>query len=168
MKSLLLFIFLLICKIGLSQDIVYSTPKFEIKYPASWKLNTSKIAATELMIVAPMENENDKIGENVSLRIQKIKDRKFTMATYKEFFEEGIKSQESSSKIFHSSIVKLDGMEYFDISYEEENSGYKIIVNRFCFIKHKKLYSLSLNVEADKFEQYRETGMNILKSFQFK
>ena len=79
MKSITLFILLILTHSAFSQNSI-STEKakfikdsYNIQYPKTWKLDTSKSMGVDLFIFSPLENETDKFRENVNILIQDLR-----------------------------------------------------------------------------------------------
>ena len=74
----------------------------------------------------------------------------------------------NNGKIFNSEVKQSTKGKYFRMEYSFIQDNRKFRGIQLCFIKNKKAYLLTFTSDLNKFEQYKNIGENILKSFNVK
>lgn len=141
---------------------------FTINYPATWNLDQSGQMGTSLMLFSPVESEQDKFRENVNVIIQDLKGMDIDLDKYTKISEDQVKNLITNSKIVESNRIKNGNSEYHKIIYTGEQGLFKLTFEQYYLIKKDKAYILTFTSEQDKYEDFKETGEEILNSFQLK
>jgi photosystem II reaction center protein PsbP len=150
------------------QFIKLAKDNYKIEYPASWTLDTSGLAGSELFVLSPLENDTDKFRDNVSVIIQNLAGQNIDLDKYKDISETQIAGLGTNGKIFESSKMEATAQgDYYKLKYTLNQGNFKLIITSHCYIKNEKAYLITFTSESGKYELYREIGNKILDSFQF-
>ncbi|MBC7776053.1 MAG: hypothetical protein H7246_11510 [Phycisphaerae bacterium] len=143
----------------------FATKLYKIQYPISWRLDTSRIMGTELLLFSPLESERDKFSENVNVAIQDLGGQNIDLEKYKQITEYQLAELATDSQVFESSIAKTDKEHYYKVSYAMTQGTFRIKITSVCFIKNDKAYLATFSAEFDKYDRYKNDGEGILRSF---
>lgn len=143
----------------------FSKDNYKIRYPISWRLDTSRLMGTEFFLFAPRENQADKFSENVSVIIQDLAGQSVTLEKYKTITDKQLSDFATDPAVFESEIKKTDNKEYFRITYAMTQGQSRLKITSLCFIKNEKAYLVTFTTEIDKYETYKNAGEEILSSF---
>jgi len=171
MKVLLAIIFFATYTLTFAQDQSqqnwksYNKEKYAIKYPSKWAIDTSKAMGTAFIVFAPLESDSDKFQENVNMLTQDLAGQNITLDDYTKISEHQIKTAITDGKIYESIRIKTANGEHHKIIFSGTQGANKLKFEQFYFIKNNYAYVITLTTQADKFEQYRPTGEQILHSF---
>jgi hypothetical protein len=80
----------------------FSKDNFEIQYPKTWRLDTSKMMGTEFFLFSPLENEADKFSENINGMIQNLRGQKIDLEKYKQITDAQLTTMLTDAKVFES------------------------------------------------------------------
>ena len=139
----------------------FNHPNFKLQYPDSWEIDTSGAWGAEVMLFAPLENEEDNFRENVNVLIQDLTGQNVNLELFKEITESQINTLATEGHIIDSSIK---GDEY-RITYTMTQGMFKLKITTMCVIQNEKAYVITFTSELDKYDQYKMTGTDILASF---
>lgn len=142
----------------------YGKEKYIIRYPKSWKLDTSKAMGTEFFLFSPLENQDDKFSENVNLIIQVLPDPGIDLKAYKEITEKQIPGSLTDPVMYESKIVSTQNGECYSVTYGMRQGPFKLKLTSICYIKDGRAYLLTFTSEQDKFERYKILANEILTS----
>jgi hypothetical protein len=145
----------------------FSSGNFEIQYPKTWRLDTSRIMGTEFFVLSALENETDKFSENVNGIIQDLSGQNIDLEKYKQITDKQLTDMVTDCKVFESSIIKTDNKEYFKVIYAMTQGKFRLKITSLCFIKNNKAYLTTFSSEFDKYDAYKKVGEEILNSFSF-
>jgi hypothetical protein len=148
-----------------TEKINFSKDNYKIQYPKSWSLDTSRVMGTEFFVLSPLENDSDKIRENVGLIIQNLAGQNIDLEKYKKITDGQITEIATDGKVFESVVLKSDKGEYYKITYAMTQGKFRLKITSFCYIKNDKAYVVTFTSEFDKYDHYEKTGEEILNSF---
>jgi hypothetical protein len=145
--------------------IDFAKGDYKLKYPETWRLDTSGSLGPELFVFSPLENDTDKFSENVNVLIQNLQGQNINLEQYKQITDKQLSDLATDGKIYESSILKTDKGEFFRITYAMTQGKYRIKITSICFIRNDKAYLATFSSEFDKYDNYKEVGEQILSSF---
>jgi hypothetical protein len=147
----------------------FNQDDYSIRYPADWSLEESGAMGTKFLILSKQENENDKFQENVNLLIQSLEGLDMDLEGFTDLSVNQIKTLLTSPEIiFNETKTNIHDIKYQHIVYRSDQGVYKLVFNQYYIIKDKKAYVLTLTCEQDVYNDYVETGVDIMNSFSFK
>lgn len=138
---------------------------YQIYYPKTWRLDSSRMMNTEVIMFAPQDDKADKFTENVNVIIQDLTGQKIDLERYKQITDSQLSNIPSISKRFESKIISLKEKSFFKVDYEMTQNDLYLNISSICFIANEKAYLVTLTTEASKTERYRKIGDEILRSF---
>jgi len=138
---------------------------YKLKYPETWRIDTSGNLGPALFVFSPLENETDKFSENVNVLIQNLEGQNIDLGKYKQITDKQLTDLATDSKIYESSISKTDKGEFFRITYAMTQGTFRIKITSICFIRNDKAYLATFSSEFDKYDNYKKIGEEILSSF---
>lgn len=129
------------------------------QYPDSCRLDTSRKMGADLYLFS------DK-NENINLLIQDIEN--YDIDTYTKLSEGQIRSIEGSV-LYESKRTELNGYAAHFLDYEANLSGHgNLRYLQYYIIKKKKAFIITFTSELDRFEDSKELGVRIMKTFKIK
>ncbi|MBX9733669.1 MAG: hypothetical protein K2X37_06385 [Chitinophagaceae bacterium] len=166
----LFFLFILISSLSYSQatkeTATYTKQGlYKIQFPNNWRLDTSRILGTDVILFSPLENDSDKFSENINLLIQTPTTSQLTLEDYKEISEKQIEALVSKSDIFESEIKKSTRGNYYRSSYKLIQGERKLKSVSLAFLKQGKIFLLTFTAEESKYDAYIKVAQEILDSF---
>lgn len=138
---------------------------YKLKYPNSWKLDTTKEIGPELFIFSPLENQADLFSENVNVIVQDLSGQNIDLAKYKQITDQQVMNLAPDGKIFKSLILKKDKQDLYKITYAMTQNKLRLKITSICFIKNNKAYLITFSSEFDKYDTCKKVGEQILNSF---
>lgn len=129
------------------------------QYPDNWRLDTSGKMGADLYLFS------DKT-ENINLLIQDVEN--YDIDTYTKLSEGQIRSIEGSV-LYESKRTELNGDVAHFLDYEANLSGQRNLrYLQYYVIKNKKAFIITFTSELDRFEDSKELGVKIMKTFKIK
>ncbi len=143
----------------------FAKDSYKFEYPNSWRLDTTKKIGAELFIFSPLENEADKLSENVNIMIQDLSGKNIDLGRYKQITDQQVMELATDGRIFESSISKKNKEELYKITYAMTQGNFRLKITSVCYIKNDKAYLATFTSEFDKYDNYRKIAEQILNSF---
>ncbi len=169
MKHILSLFFCLVTILSFSQvkNDTFKGTNYNIQYPSTWSLDTSKLMGTSFFLFSPLENKEDKFKENVNLLVQDLGSEDIGIRDYKEITENQFKQLPSANiKVFESSIQKGKKKDFYKVSYAMTQNGFRLKIYALCYIQDNKAYLLTFSAELNKYEKFKTVGEEIVNSFR--
>jgi len=171
MKLLILLFLTMVCQAygqtaSTHSFVDFSRNGYSIRYPKSWRTDTSKMMGADLFILAPLENANDKFSENVNIMIQDLTGQNIGLEQYKQITENQLKVMVTDGKLIESVIVKSDKGSYYKLQYLMTQGAFKLRIFSICYIKADKAYLVTFTAEVNKYEQFKKDGEQTINSFK--
>jgi hypothetical protein len=164
---LLLFSFWCFSQTDSTKNKTFIKDHYQIQYPSTWKLDTSRTMGTEFMILAPKENDTDVFSENVNFMIQNLQGTQIDLGQYKQISEKQFSEFFTDVQIFESAIIKTPSDEFYRSSFAMTQGKFRLRITSICYIKNEKAYLLTFTSEFANYERYKAAGEEILDSFAF-
>ncbi|MDR2260716.1 MAG: hypothetical protein LBE06_07275 [Azoarcus sp.] len=141
--------------------------EYSIQYPLDWELNQCGMAGTRFLILSDMDSENDDFRENLNLITEPATmDLDAHIEAVNHLLPQVFTNYQ---KISLEKIRDGSGEHYEMISIFDMETPHTRVKNRQHFwIANEKAYTLTWSSTLDRFDDYRETGEKILKSFRIK
>lgn len=146
---------------------IYDTENFSIKYPLSWNIGDTK--GTQAMFVAksPLTSKADLFAENVNLITQNLKGNNITLDQYVAFNESQLKTI-PQGKIFLSKRETRNGKDYHILVFSGIMSQLDLKAIQVYAIKNEIAYVLTFTTKRNEFNEWKDIGFEIMKSFNLK
>jgi len=141
---------------------------YSIQYPENWELDKSGRMGMNLVLMSKQSSQQDNFKENVNLVIQDLKDQNMNLDNYVELSEGQIKTMLTNSVLIESKRKHANESEFHKVIFTGVQGIYNLKFEQYYFIKNGKAYVLTLTCEEVKFEDYKETGEEIMNSFRLK
>lgn len=141
----------------------HATNEFAIEYPNFWELDTSGQYNTKFMIFSDTEII-DNFRENVNLTVQSLPSSITTLSQFVEDTEKQLASI-PKSEILKSEIFKKNGVDYYQLIWKGYVANRDLKFKQYCFIKSNKTYIVTLTTKQSTYDNFVETGTEILNSF---
>jgi hypothetical protein len=142
----------------------FSKNNFTIRFPASWRIDSSGLMGSQVFLFSPLENPADQFRENVNVLIQDLAGSQVDLQRYKEITESQIDQMVTDGKLLESNIVKSDRPHY-KVVYEMRQGKFLLRIISLCYIRDEKAYLVTFTSELAKAELYNKTGDLILATF---
>jgi len=145
-----------------------SKKEYVIQYPPDWEPTENGEMGTTFVIFSPSETKDDQFRENVNLIIQDLKGKEIDLDRYTSMSEKQIKTIMTNAEISASQRMKGSNGEYHKLVYISDQGGYHLKYVQYYWIINEKAYLLTFTSEQNKFDAFRETGMQMMNSFQIR
>lgn len=138
---------------------------YSVRYPPSWDFDSSGHMKNLFIIFSPRENEKDFFLENVNFFIEDLGNKGYDLDKYINLTLGQIQSiiprwfliENQKSNSAHGSFQKL--------IYTGVVKSQRLKFEQYIWVRDNKDQVLTLSVELSKWDQYKEIGESILKSF---
>jgi hypothetical protein len=100
--------------------------------------------------------------------IQNLVGQNIDLVKYKKITDGQITEMAIDGKVFELVILKSDKGEYYKITYAMTQGKFRLKITSFCYIKNDRAYLVTFTSDFGKYDQYKNTGENILNSFALK
>ncbi len=143
----------------------FNSPNYSIKYPVDWAIDTAKAMGTTTIIFSPLESDSDQFRENVNVIAQDLTGQNISLGDYVKISERQIKDFMTEGKIYESATFKTGDREYHKIIFSGTQGVFHLKFEQYYFIKNNNAFVVTLTTAADKFDNYKPTGEQIMNSF---
>ncbi len=172
MKQLFTLIFIFSTLFGFSQSNSPNKLKnfaqngYELRYPSSWTIDTSKRMGPDFFIFSPRENDTDRFQENINLLVQDLTGQNIDLDKYAKITEGQIKEMAIEGTIYESKkMMKPGKSEYYKMVYGMTQGIFNLKIEQYYFIKNDKAFIMTFTAELNKFDSFLGVGEQILNSF---
>ncbi len=144
------------------------TENYTLSYPENWTLDQSGLMGTELLLFSPLLAQDDDFKDNFSLMIQDLTGMDIDLDQYVEISVGQIKTMITDNNILKNErIAKSDDtpLEFQRIEYTGKQGIYNLHLVQYYFILDNAAYVLTLTCEIESYEEHKEVGEKILRSF---
>ncbi len=139
-----------------------------IQYPSKWEIVKGRKLPLNAFY-SPKESTEDKFQENVNVLIQSLAEEPgVDLNKFSEISLEQIKTMLTNSNIEENKRIKNTTQEYQKMIYNGDQGIFHLKFEQYFFVSNGQAYVLTCTSEQDKFDNYKETGENILNSFKLK
>ncbi|MCC6816424.1 MAG: hypothetical protein IT267_08445 [Saprospiraceae bacterium] len=145
---------------------IYKSENYSIRYPKDWEFNKSGSSGIQFLLMSPLENEQDKLHENVSLNIQNGNST-LTLEQYAGLSRSQVIAQLKDGSILADEKKNQNGDEYYKLIYAGKMGDLHLAYMQHVRIKDSKVYLLTFTCEFSKIAQWQKTGEEILSTFQW-
>ncbi len=152
----------------MTEPLIFKKDNYSIKYPKGWKVDTSGLNMTELIIQSPKESPADRFNENLNLLIQHYQNLGITLEKYMAASVKQINGMHPTEKLRDSIISTGPLPKHGKLIYGWTQQGLKLKFIQYAYIIEEKAYLLTFTTELDKFDRYKSIGEQILRSFVVK
>lgn len=141
---------------------------YSIQYPKDWELNQSGQMGTSFILFSPVSSDQDQFRENVNLLIQDLTGHNLDLDEYVKISEGQIKTLITDGELIESQRISNSVLNYQKVIYTGKQGVYQLKFEQYVWVVDNKAYILTLTCEENQFENYKEIGEQILKSFELK
>ncbi len=175
MKHLLLIISLFILHICNAQTTLENvtgkswttlrTENYLISYPISWTIDTSRNMGIDLYIFSPPDSANDKFRENINVLSSDVEGLNISLDTFVKVSQKQIESLATDCLILESSLHKSGEIIFHKIDFTTKQGIFNLRFVQYYFAASKRVYTITLTTELDKYDLYKLDGIKMLDSF---
>lgn len=146
----------------------FKKDNYELLYPETWSLDTTRKTAADFIISSPASSEKDEFKENLNLVVQDLKGLNFDLDNFTALSEQQIQSYLEESEVTVNERLNKNEQEYQHLIYTAKMGGRMLRFEQYYWIIDEKAYVLSFTAESDQFEEYADISKQILDSFIIK
>ena len=146
----------------------YNSADYSLLYPASWKIDTSKNMGIDLFVLSPLENTMDKFRENVNVLSSGTQGEVVTLDTFVKVSLKEIEAMATDYKLIESKVYHVGSLTYHKLDFTAKQGTFNLHMVQYYFVTAVKVYTITLTTEAEKYGQYKKTGLQMLDSFVLK
>jgi eukaryotic-like serine/threonine-protein kinase len=145
--------------------------RIKIKYALDWEMEHihNVVTGENATFLSPKNSSTDKYRENVSIRVENLRNSQTTLPSYTKSAIEEIEKYYRDAKTIESSSTKLAKKPANLVVYTGKDENSLPIKNLEVWtIDRGKVYIVSYKAEPDRYYQFLETAMTMINSFELK
>lgn len=139
---------------------------YSIKYSSDWTLDNSGVSGIEFVILSPLDSENDKFQENITLIIQDLTGENLDLDSYSKLSEDQIKTMITNVTIKENSRITKANYDCQKIVYTSNNGETKLYFEQYYWVINNKAYVLTYTAEQSKYNIFKNLVDTMLHSFE--
>jgi hypothetical protein len=139
-----------------------------IQYPEDWEPDSSGQMGTEFILFSRKSTVQDQFRENVNFMLQDLKGLDIDLKKFADISEMQIHTMVMNGKIIESKLLGRGTTQCYKMIYTGDMGGNNLKFEQFYWVRNGKAWILTLTCEATQFDQYKQIGEKILKSFRLK
>lgn len=144
-----------------------SIDNFSISHPADWTTDESGKMGTKVILFAPLENEATPFNENINVMTEDLPSAAITLDQYVKASEKQIKNFITDAKVETSEGIEINGQAFHSLIYSGKQSNMDLKFQQYFTVKDEKALILTLTTKVDTYDDYKEIGSQIMKTFKF-
>lgn len=141
---------------------------YSIQYPSNWKLQKPGPMGAVFFIFSELDSETDNFTENVNLMVQDLQGQDMTLSQAAAASEKQIMATVNSPNIITSEELEANGKSFYKLMYSGVQGKFDLQFEQYYWIEKGTIYALTFTSKKDEFDKFKETGEQILNSFQLK
>lgn len=152
-----------------SANIEWSELKYKsysIERPVEWKIDTSGSMGLELILMSPMEIQEDQFMENVNLATEVVPDSTITLEEYVGFSTEQILSYITDSEILSSKKSTAEDLPHHQIEFTGRQGIFDLYFTQRYYLINHTAYILTMTTRESTQNKYKWYIAPIFDSFQ--
>ncbi|MBD2183609.1 serine/threonine-protein kinase [Aerosakkonema funiforme] len=145
----------------------YNSPNGEIsiKYPKEWTEDPKSDPGTIVTFMSRKENNADKFLENLNIKVADLSTQPMTLT---ELTELNINQISESYSVTSDPIILVNNLPAYKAVYSGKEGSNNVTWLVVWTIKENKAYTMTFEVEADKYQEFQKTADDMIKSWQIK
>lgn len=174
-KTIGLFISAIVILFGLLKRFEQNQPNFTkyenstdgitIQYPDNWsKLENSNIITNEIVEFSP-QSSNSNVPEKLVITGENLSDP-LSLAEYTKLSKQEIVQQNNNVKILSETDSTLAGKRAYKVVYTLSDQGNELKRMETWTLKNFKVYSITYEAQAGKYDQSLPTAEKMINTFQ--
>lgn len=164
MKALLILA-LLCATLPPDEWLEFRTDNFQLSYPAHWNFYKNKHVEGNFSWNSPLSNREDGFSENVNLLMQDLSGLGINLDRYVEISGEQLQTLDNFS-LLKSKREGRESAEFHVVHYTYHRESLKLYVVQHYYIRGQKAFILTFTSEQQSYASFKDTGHQILRSFQ--
>jgi eukaryotic-like serine/threonine-protein kinase len=144
------------------------TAKIQIEYPPDWQQKEIQNVVTgdNVLFTSPQQGSSDKYRENVSIRVENLRDTQTTLSNYTQSAIAEIKKYYQAAKIVESSSIMLANRRGMLVVYTGMDENSIPIKNLEAWtLDRGKAYIVTYKAEPARYYQFLEIALAMINSF---
>ncbi|MBX2938975.1 MAG: hypothetical protein KF880_02755 [Ferruginibacter sp.] len=170
MKLSLTILWVFFCLTALSQKpgevITFKKDNYQIDYPASWRLDTSKIMGTSFLLYVPEDEASVNFNENINLLIQDLTGQHMDLDRYKEITDDQLKTLGSDCTVIESAVKRSNNVSFYKTAYSVQQEAERLYALSVCFIQEDNAYLLTFTSLGNSFDKWKDIAEKTMMSFK--
>ena len=136
-----------------------------LQYPVSWRRGES-LPGTLVSFVSPLENDEDRIRENVNLMVQDLSENTMTLEAYSEGTLRTLQAFTPSMTLLASNGMIIGGLAAHSITYQQDTQLGRIQFRQVWFIRGNTAFLFTFTAEPESFERYEKAFRSMLNTMK--
>lgn len=153
------------------KSYVDKTAGIQVEYAANWQQEDihNVVTGEHVLFISPQQDSTDKYRENISIRVENLRDTQTTLSSYTQSAIAEIKKYYQNANIIESSSIVLAKRPGILVVYTGKDENSLPIKNLEAWtIDRGKAYIVTYKAEPDRYYQFLETTMTTLNSLELK
>gem|GEM_PF-411197 len=140
--------------------------KFTMHYPTDWRLDTSGTLGTKLLLFAPNDDVSANFSENINVMTEKLPSKSITLEQYVDASTAQVEKYISDAKITINESAEVNGRSFHELEYSGKQGENDLAFHQYFTVEKGVAYVVTLTVQKESVEQYKEMGEKIMRTFQ--
>lgn len=141
---------------------------YTIQYPANWEMNYTGQKGLSFVVVSPLENNEDKFRENLSLVIQSMSADDSSLKDFAEDNTFQIVETISNGKIMKNEEKSVNGVTYREVIYSGSQNNMDFINTQRYYFYNDNAFVLTFTCVAPHYDRFKPQIKEIMDSMKFK
>lgn len=138
-----------------------------IACPKTWDVQSTGQGAIALIGIAPLENNQDRFRENLTIARSDLKGRSVSATEFGKTDMGMILKSLKGKNVIKEETYKVNGMDCYRIMYSGLQGDLHLRYEQRYFVHSGYAYTLNVAGEKDNYQLYDDVFTQILNSFQF-
>ena len=143
----------------------FKTENYLIDYPLSWTIDTSGKMGLELFIFSQPDAVNDKFRENINVVSSDVEGLGVSLDTFVKVSQKQIETMATDCIILESALHKAGDNIFHKLDFTAKQGVFRLRFVQYYFAKAKRVYTVTLTTELEKFDLYKFDGIKMMDSF---
>lgn len=170
MKTKLTVLFAFICMTAFSQksDVqqIFKQANYQIEYPASWRVDTSKAMGTSFILYVPESEMSENFNENINMMIQDLTGQNIDLEKYKEITDDQFKMLGEDCTVVESAVHTAGPTSFYKTVYSIRQENDIIHALSVCYIQDNKAYLLTFTAIGNSITRWKDIAEKTMLSFK--
>lgn len=146
--------------------LTISKERYTISYPASWRVDTSKVLGMNILFRSPRTDSLDDFMENMNIFVQDLKGQHYFLSKMGQESEAQIKNMITDVNIAESILDSSSLQPFYKLKYTGRQGKYSLTTIQRYYLKDEVGYALTFTIKSGKEADYIPMAERMFNSFK--
>ncbi|HCF63655.1 MAG TPA: PsbP-related protein [Ferruginibacter sp.] len=148
------------------ETVVFKQANYQIEYPASWRVDTSKAMGTSFILYVPESEMSENFNENINMMIQDLTGQNIDLEKYKEITDDQFKMLGEDCTVVESAVHTAGPTSFYKTVYSIRQENDIIHALSVCYIQDNKAYLLTFTAIGNSITRWKDIAEKTMLSFK--